>query len=303
MTLLAPRMLDLTDALRDMKVTPPRPAPKKTFSMRRLQQLGLWGAAATAALLIAVITSQGDIGSERIAAMLHGGRQQAAVHSFDAEAETRHLGEVLRSLATDNDGIKSRLKTIERSIGDITGSIDRQTEAARASSERHAFEDGPTIQAAAAVAASLPAPEATSWPTPKPPAPAASPSTGAAATAPTPIVSPSPAPAPATATAPGPASPAAQSATEYGVDIGSGLTIQALRARWLAIRSAHPELFEGLHPIVSVKDAARGNHLELRLIAGPLSQSAAATDLCSALAPYGLYCQPTLYDGQRLALR
>jgi hypothetical protein len=291
MDLLAPRMLDLSDALRDMKVTPPRPAPKKTFSMRRLQQLGLWGAAATAALLIAVITSQGEIGSQRIATILHLGRQQAPAHGFDAEAETRRLGEALHSLATDNDGIKTRLKALERNIGDITGSITREAEATKASSDRHEFEDGPTIQAAAAVAASLPSLDGGSWSAAAP----ATPATAAPGNVSGSGSGSSPAPSPAPA--------AAQSSSEYGVDIGSGLTIQALRARWLAIRSAHPQLFEGLQPIVSVKEAGHGNRLELRLIAGPLTQSGAAADLCSALTPYGLYCQPTLYDGQRLALR
>ena len=89
----------------------------------------------------------------------------------------------------------------------------------------------------------------------------------------------------------------------YGVDIGSGLTIQALRARWEVLRSAHPQLFEGLQPIVSVKEVPRGSRVELRLVAGPLAQPRAATQLCAQLTPFGLFCQPTFYDGQRLAWR
>ena len=45
---------------------------------------------------------------------------------------------------------------------------------------------------------------------------------------------------------------------EYGVDIGSAVSIQALRARWAGIRSAHPQLFEGLAPTIFA-----GRHLTL----------------------------------------
>ncbi len=90
---------------------------------------------------------------------------------------------------------------------------------------------------------------------------------------------------------------------EYGVDIGSGLTLEALRLRWNTIRAAHPQLFENLAPIVSVKELPRANRIELRLVAGPLADAGAAAQLCAALAPFRLYCQPTMFDGQHLALR
>jgi len=41
----------------------------------------------------------------------------------------------------------------------------------------------------------------------------------------------------------------------------------------------------------------------LRLVVGPIAQPSAAKELCASLTPFGLFCQPTLYDGQRLALR
>jgi hypothetical protein len=104
---------------------------------------------------------------------------------------------------------------------------------------------------------------------------------------------------PASANAAVPGSPYA----EYGVDIGSGLTIQALRARWETLRSAHPLLFERLQPIVSVKEVPGANRVELRLVAGPIAQPGTATQLCASLSLFGLFCQPTIYDGQHLALR
>ena len=91
--------------------------------------------------------------------------------------------------------------------------------------------------------------------------------------------------------------------TAFGIDIGSGLTLQALRMRWAAIRTAHPQFFEGLDPIISVREVPHSNRIELRLMAGPIAQPGTAAALCAQLAALGLYCQPTIYDGQHLALR
>jgi hypothetical protein len=43
--------------------------------------------------------------------------------------------------------------------------------------------------------------------------------------------------------------------------------------------------------------------MELRLVVGPLVNAGAAARLCGTLAASGLACQPTIFDGQRLALR
>ena len=115
---------------------------------------------------------------------------------------------------------------------------------------------------------------------------------------------PGPAPGPLAANQPAEdAAAVTPTRTAYGVDIGSGLTIQALRTRWAAIRSAHPEVLEGLEPILSVREIPRANHVELRLVAGPLPDAGAAAQLCASLTPLGLFCQPAMYDGQHLAVR
>lgn len=89
--------------------------------------------------------------------------------------------------------------------------------------------------------------------------------------------------------------------TEFGLDLGSGPTIEALRSRWSALRSEHAALLGKLRPVVSVID--RGGGIELRLVAGPLPNAAAAARLCGVLAAASLSCQPAVFDGQRLALR
>lgn len=89
---------------------------------------------------------------------------------------------------------------------------------------------------------------------------------------------------------------------EYGADIGGAVSIQALRARWAGIRSAHPQLFEGVTPTVSLSPTSPASRPELRLVVGPLASADAATRLCASLNRYRVSCQPTIFAGQHMAL-
>ncbi len=249
-----------------------RAVAKPTFTMAGLRQVMVWGATAAAALLIAVITSRSEVAGERIALVLHRPTQVASP-PFDAQAATQRLAEAVRGLKANDEQIGSRLAAVEHDMDDVTGSITKQIKA----DETRRSEDGPSVAATAALTASIVAPAALPFATPVSPAGAIKTSADAALPA--------------------------LSHTEFAVDIGSGLTIQALRMRWAAIRTAHPQLFEGLEPIVSVREVPRGNRIELRLVAGPIAQPGAAAQLCGQLSLLGLFCQPTIFDGQRLALR
>ena len=266
-------MQDLAQGVRQqiIKETAPKLATPGVFTMRSLWRAALWGGTAAAALMIAVWSSRGDLDASRLMAAFNG--TAATPRPLDAQSETRRLAQALHELALDNEQLKARLATVEQDVNDVTGSIGKQIEAAATADASRRAETGPSLVATAGVSAIMP------------------------------VVTP-----PAmTAFPPGPA-PAAQTATEaappariaYGVDIGSGLTIQALRARWTAVRSAHPEVFAGLEPILSVRDMPRANHVELRLVAGPFPDAGAAARLCASLTPAGLYCQPAMYDGQHL---
>jgi hypothetical protein len=265
-------MLDLAQAVREqiVKETPPRKtaAAPKTFTLRKLRSFTVWTMAASAALALAVLTGRSEVGAQRLVAMFHGGsRTQQIAAKFDAETVTRQLADAVRVLASNDEQLRNRVATVEHDLDDVTGSI-RQV--AAASETRHA-EDGPTVSATAALTASA---TATLDHAPSPPGFESA----------------------------EPATPSAPPPTQYGVDIGSALTIQALRARWQTLRSAHPALLEGLQPIVSVKETSHGK-IELRLVVGPLTQAGAATQLCSALTMFGMFCQPAVYDGQHLAQR
>src|SRR5580704_8909162 len=253
----------MADEVRLAKADLKRPAAAVPITMHGLWRLVVWGSTAATALLIAVLSSRGVVGSQRAAvaaSTLGGGTvaivqplqtpQQLAARPFDAQAETKKLADAVRDLTADNDELKSRLAVVEHSVDDVTGSIERQAKA------------------------TAPPP----WPDSGPPVPA-TPAAIAAVVA-----------------------PALPLPMEYGVDIGSAVSIQALRARWAGIRSAHPQLFDGLAPTISLGETQQSNRPELRLVIGPLASANAAAKLCKTLERLRLTCQPTIFAGRHLAL-
>jgi hypothetical protein len=253
----------MADEVRLAKADLKRAAPRVPVTMHGLWRLVVWGSTAATALLIAVLSSRGVVGSQRaaVAASTLGGGTvaivqpvqtppQMAAHAFDAQAETKKLADAVRDLTADNDELKSRLALVEHSVDDVTGSIERQ----------------------AKITAAPP------WPDNGAPVPA-TPAAIAAVVA-----------------------PALPLPMEYGVDIGSAVSIQALRARWAGIRSAHPQLFDGLAPTISLSEMPQSNRPELRLVLGPLASASAAAKLCTTLERFRLTCQPTIFAGRHLAL-
>ena len=253
----------MADEVRLAKADLKRAAPRVPVTMHGLWRLVVWGSTAATALLIAVLSSRGVVGSQRaaVAASTLGGAtvavvqpaptpQQPAARAFDAQAETKKLADAVRDLTADNDELKSRLAVVEHSVDDVTGSIERQAKATAAPP----------------------------WPDSGPPVP----STPAAIAA---VIA-----------------PALPLPMEYGVDIGSAVSIQALRARWAGIRSAHPQLFDGLAPTISLSETPQSNRPELRLVLGPLASAGAAAKLCTTLERFRLTCQPTIFAGRHLAL-
>jgi hypothetical protein len=106
--------------------------------------------------------------------------------------------------------------------------------------------------------------------------------------------------APANADAnPAPAVPA----KGFAIDLASATNVNALRARWGTIRTAHATLVDGLQPLVSVRESARPGFTEFHLVAGPVADADAAARLCAALSTARVACQPSVFDGQRLDLR
>jgi hypothetical protein len=88
---------------------------------------------------------------------------------------------------------------------------------------------------------------------------------------------------------------------EYGIDLGSGLTLELLRLRWMAVKANYGPLLAGLHP-VAAQDRRRGQ-APYRLLAGPLPTMTAAAHLCARFYAVRAACHPARFSGENLAQR
>jgi hypothetical protein len=216
---------------------------------------------------------------------------QLAARSAETERDTRRLTDAIARLGADRDRLLARIALLEHNLDDVTGSIRRQIELAKQTPAParpvQPEQPAPPELQTANPPATVPAHAPPAAPTPPPTPPVAA--TDA------PLV-PTPAPAPA------PVEPLVTQ-TEYGVDLGGAPSFDGLRARWNSARNNQPALLEGLHPIIAVRENPKTRAVEMRLVAGPLSNAAAAARICAAFAKAGRFCQPAIYDGQKLALR
>jgi len=243
------------------------------FDLRALLRLAIWGCAASGALMVAVISAYSTAGSHRVAAaaprdaaQISAITAQLVTRAGDMENETRRLSETVQALTADRDRLLARVASLERSLKDVTGSIKRQAAAVL----------GPPTLPLSAI---TPAP-----PAPRPPA---EPQTARVANAPAVKA------AEAEATA---------AATEFGVDVGGAVNFDGLRVLWNSTKSANAALFEGLHPVVVVRES-KSRGVDLRLIVGPLASTEAATRTCAALLAARRFCQMTTFEGQPFAVQ
>jgi hypothetical protein len=112
----------------------------RPFDMGALRRLAIWGVLAAVALSVAVLAGYANPAAQRlletIAAAIGQTQRRveatpapAAIGSAEAESETRRLAEAVRTLAADRNELLTRIGSIEQSLEDITGSINRQTAA------------------------------------------------------------------------------------------------------------------------------------------------------------------------------
>jgi hypothetical protein len=108
------------------------------------------------------------------------------------------------------------------------------------------------------------------------------------------------APEPALSRAP---SEIAAQRTEFGVDLGGANSVEGLRGLWRALLKSNGAAIASLRPIIVVKERNNGLGMQLRLVAGPLSDAAAAAKICAALIENERPCETSVFDGQRLAMK
>jgi hypothetical protein len=90
--------------------------------------------------------------------------------------------------------------------------------------------------------------------------------------------------------------------TEFGVDVGGANSLGGLRALWRGLLKSNKAL-AALRPIIVVKESNSGLGMQLRLVAGPLSDAAATAKICAAMIASERTCETTVFDGQRLAMK
>jgi hypothetical protein len=91
--------------------------------------------------------------------------------------------------------------------------------------------------------------------------------------------------------------------TEFGVDIGGANSLPGLRALWRGLlKSRSNAALTTLRPIIVIKEGNNGLGMQLRLVAGPIHDAAAAAKICAAMIENDRSCATTVFEGQRLAL-
>lgn len=248
----------------------------------QLARLGAWISLATLAVIVVFLVARTENGIRRLATLLTPAEAartskapQLANRPSDQEAEQRRLAEAVRALTADRDRLVARLTVLERNLDEVTGSIPPAASQSKL----------PQVPVPAVAASPLPAPTA-------PPAQAAQPApTNQSRVAAGHL---------ATGTS---AADSVATRTEFGVDVGGNASIEGLRSLWSTLKSGQPALFDGLRPIIAVREGQKPGSVELRLVAGPLPNASIAARLCAALGTANQPCQPAVFDGQRLALQ
>jgi hypothetical protein len=311
-------------------------------SLWRLGSWGVGSVAAVVVAVLASQSSIGARRDQIAAADLTRQSQQIQSVAKDSQSEARRLASAIDTLNGDRDRLYSRVTVLEQGLDSVTGSIARQNSAAPQAGpsllsalEQPAFLTPPPAAAAPAttVAAltekprdaaprqpgSMPAgSEAANATTATPLMPAKSimaPPDPAAAKLTVPeqppeIITATPVPE-VVAAAPAAPEPALSKApseiavqrTEFGVDLGGANSIEGLRGLWRALLKSNAAAIASLRPIIVVKERNNGLGMQLRLVAGPLSDAAAAAKICAALIESERPCETSVFDGQRLTIK
>jgi hypothetical protein len=91
--------------------------------------------------------------------------------------------------------------------------------------------------------------------------------------------------------------------TEFGVDVGGANSLNGLRALWRGLlKSRNNVVLATLRPIIVIRENSAGLGMQLRLVAGPLGDAAAAAKICAGMIEHERPCETAIFEGQRLAM-
>ncbi|EGP07647.1 hypothetical protein CSIRO_2887 [Bradyrhizobiaceae bacterium SG-6C] len=312
-------------------------AEEDEFDGRSMWRLASWGVGSVGVLIIAIMATRSPAAINRdqlASAELARQSQQVQWIAKESQNKARELAAAVETLNGDRDRLYARVTVLEQGLDSVTGALAKPSAAALPPIPVAA--PAAPVQAAASTPPADPEqigpsrpieakaqakPEAKAVPSAPPPkvAPVA---TAAPAPAPAPTPTPAkpveqkaetppPEPAP-TATAAIPASEPvtaeSQAAsvvrkTEFGVDLGGAKSIEGLRAVWRGALKVYAKQLEPLQPVIVVRERHDGLGMQLRLVAGPLSDAAEAARLCAGfLTESNRPCETAVYEGQRLSM-
>lgn len=104
-------------------------------------------------------------------------------------------------------------------------------------------------------------------------------------------------------TEPDPAPELVARRTEFGVDVGGANSVPGLRALWRGLLKSHANAaLTTLRPMIVIKENNNGLGMQLRLVAGPINDAAAAAKICASLTISDRGCATTVFEGQRLSM-
>lgn len=91
--------------------------------------------------------------------------------------------------------------------------------------------------------------------------------------------------------------------TEFGVDVGGANSVAGLRALWRGLLKSRANApLAALRPIIVIKENSTGLGMQLRLVAGPLTDAAAAAKICAGMLANERPCETSVFEGQRLTM-
>ncbi|CAN5146422.1 hypothetical protein BH10PSE11_BH10PSE11_41190 [soil metagenome] len=313
-------------------------ADEDEFDGRSMWRLASWGVGSVAALIVAIlaIRSPSAVNRDQLAsAEIARQSQQVQWIARENQNKARELTAAVDTLNSDRDRLYARVTVLEQGLDSVTGALTRPATAALPATQppspvaavpaqvdlvpsAEADLIGPVRPAEAkfAEAKFAEAKPAEAKAEPAPPPPRIAPVATAAPTESPVFAKPSERKAEAAAADPASTVTAAiepatnetppqnlVGKTDFGVDLGGANSIEGLRAVWRGALKVHSQQLASLQPVIVVKERHDGLGMQLRLVAGPLSDAAEAAKLCAEfLTTTNRACDTSVYEGQRLSM-
>lgn len=120
--------------------------------------------------------------------------------------------------------------------------------------------------------------------------------TGSIPAAPPPPAAPTGSPPAASQT---PANARHTSFPSFGLELGSGVSLESLRFLWFTVRAQHGAVVDGLAPFAAVDHRAPTSPVR-RLVVGPMADRGSAMRACAVIGANGRPCRPAPFEGQPL---